>query len=78
MGVVPVIAARDLGELAHLARRQLAIGNRDPQHRGVALDVESVLQAQRTELILGQASGEISAELVTVLADPLCDQLVVD
>ena len=54
VAVAAVVVARDVREHAQLARRQQAVRNRDAQHRRVPLDVQAVLQAQRTELVLGQ------------------------
>ena len=54
MAVAAVILLGDLGELAHLPRRQRAIGNGDAQHIGVELQIEAVHQPQRPELVLGQ------------------------
>jgi hypothetical protein len=52
MPVATVIGLGDMGELAHLLRRQRAIGDGDAQHIGVKLQVEAVHQPQRPELIL--------------------------
>ena len=44
-----------MGDLAHLAAGQLAIGDGDAQHGRITLDVPAVLQAQRAELVFPRA-----------------------
>jgi hypothetical protein len=68
-------------QLAHLAAVQRAIGDRDPQHVGMKLQVEAVHQAQRLELVLSAAcarsagikSGSISRPklIASVVAEHL-------
>ena len=67
MAVVAIVFARDHGELAKLDRRQHAIGNRNPQHVGVKLQIEAVHQPQRFELIFGQLTGQPAGYLATEL-----------
>ena len=74
MAIAAIVAARDLGELAHLARVQDAIGHRDPQHIGVQLQIEAVHQPMRTELLLGQFAGKAARDLVAELLDPGGDE----
>ena len=74
MAVAAVVLARDLGELAHLARRQRAVGNGDAQHVGVELQIEAVHQPERPELVLGQFAGEAARDLVAELLDPRGDE----
>ena len=64
MAVAAIPFAPDHGELTQLARRQHAIGNGDAQHIGVELEIESVPQAQRTELVLGQRAGQAALDLI--------------
>ena len=52
-----VVGARDVGELAHLARGQRAVGDGDAQHVGVQLQIDAVHEAQRLELVLGQLAA---------------------
>ena len=54
MAVIPVIVARDDGQLAQLTAIQLAIGNGHAQHVGMQLQVDSILQAKRLELVFQQ------------------------
>ncbi len=53
-------------------------GNRDAQHRRVALDVQPVAQAQGLELVLGELAREEAARLVAELRDALVDDRLVD
>ena len=70
MAVAAIIAARDLGELAHLGGVQRAVGHGDPQHIGVELQVEAVHQPVRAELLFGQFAGEAARDLIAELLDP--------
>ncbi len=74
MPITPVVLARDLGELAHLARVQRAVGNSDAQHVGMKLQIEPVHQPVRPELLLGQVAGETPGDLVAELLDPGGDE----
>ena len=74
MAVAAIVIARDLGELAHLARVEHAIGNGDAQHIGVELQVEAVHQAMRAELLLGQFAAEAARDLVAELLDARGDE----
>ena len=78
VAVAAVVRARDVRERAQLARGEQAVGNRDAQHRRMALDVEAVLQAQRPELVLGQLAGEEAARLVAELRDPFVHHPLID
>ena len=73
-----VIFARDMGQLAHLARRQGAIGHRDAQHIGVQLQIEAVHQPQRLELVFGQFAGQAARHLAAELRHPLGHELGVE
>ena len=64
MAVSPVIGARDMGQLAHLARIERAIGDGDAQHVGVELEIEPVLQPQGLELVVRHLAGDAAAGLV--------------
>ncbi len=52
--IAAIVDPRDMGELAHLAGVERAIGDRHPQHVGVQLEIEPVLQPKRLELVVGQ------------------------
>ncbi len=77
VGVALVVVAGDLRQLAQLARGEQAIGNGDAQHRGIALDIETVLQAQRAELLTGQFTRQVTAGLVAELLDAVLDDPLV-
>ena len=77
VAVAAVVGAGDVGEHAHLFRRQQAIRHGDAQHVGVTLHVQAVLQAQRQELGLGQLVAEAAPYLVAVLGDALAYDEVV-
>jgi len=66
-GVLVVELARDARQLSQLARRQLAVGHGDAQHRRVALHVPAVLQSQRAEVVVGQLAGQVALQLVAEL-----------
>ena len=66
-----------MGELAKLRRRQHAVGNGDPKHVGVELDVKPVHQPQGLELVLGDLAGHPPGDLVAELLDPFVDQPLV-
>ena len=69
--VAAVVLARNQSQRAQLLRRQQSVGNRDPQHRRMALDVPAVLQPQRAELVVAQLAGEVALQLVAVLGRAL-------
>src|SRR6267143_5700699 len=71
MPVGTVVLARDVGELSQLSRRKQPVGNRDAQHRRVALDVKAVTQPQRAEIVLAQLAGEEAPRLVAELLHAL-------
>ncbi len=77
VAVAAVVLARDVGELAQLARRQRAVGDGDAQHVGVELQVEPVGEAQRLELLFGELARDAPAHLVAELLDALGDQRAV-
>src|SRR3546814_8887066 len=69
-----VVADRDRREPAQLARRQRAVGDGDPQHVGVQLQVHAVGQAQRLELVFGQLAVDPAGDLLAELRDALGDR----
>src|SRR5205085_4310459 len=72
-----VVAARDVGELSQLARGEESIGDRDAQHRSVALDVQPVAQPQRAELVLRELPGEMAPHLVAEFRDSPIDERLI-
>ncbi len=73
MGVALVVVASDLRQLAHLFGVQQAIGYGDAQHGRIALDIETVLQAQRAVFLTAELSGQEAAGLVAKLGDTFFD-----
>lgn len=67
--VAAVILARDMGEHAHLAARQGAIGNGDAQHIGVKLQIDAVHQAQRLEGVFRKLAAQTALDLIAELFD---------
>ena len=75
VAIAAVILARDLAQLAQLATGQLTIGNRDPQHIGVQLEIDPVLQSQRLELVLEDIARQSAGHLSAKLLDPVAHDL---
>ena len=78
MAVAAVVAARDMRQHAHLLGRQRAVGNGDPQHIGVQLQIDAVHQPQRLEFVLGQFAGQAAANLIAEFSDALIDERLVE
>src|SRR5471032_102396 len=78
MRVTLVVGACYVGKPSQLCRRNQAIRDRHAQHRRVALDVETVLQPQRAEVVLRQFAGKVTARLVAELAYALVYDALVD
>src|SRR3984885_14150072 len=74
MAVAAVVIPRDLGELAHLARVEHAIGDGDAQHIGVKLQVEAVHQPMGAKLLFGQFAAEPALDLIPKLLDTRSDE----
>ena len=72
-----VIGSADLGNLADLAAGHHSVGNRNPQHGRQALDIESVLQAQRKECLIADLSVEIASGLISILFNSLIDKFLI-
>ena len=70
MAIALVVTARDMRELAQLARAQRAVGNGDAQHVGVKLQVETVHQPQWLELVFRQFAAQAPLDLITELLHP--------
>ncbi len=78
MPVASIVFAADACQGPELPGRQQAIGNRDPQHRRVLLDVQTVLQPERPEIVLRELAGEIPPRLIAKLRDTLVDEALVE
>ena len=70
--LIPLVC--DERELTHLATVQGAIRNCNAQHVGVQLQIQTVHQAQRLELILGQRSVDATLDLIAKLGVAGCDE----
>ncbi len=77
VSVAPVVDARHVRKLAKLLRRQRSVGDRDPEHIGVKLQVDAIHEAQRFELILGQLTGKPPRDLIAKLRRPFRDECAV-
>lgn len=78
MAVAAVVLPRDGGEHAQLVAAQVAVGNRDAVHVRVALQVQAVLQTQRTEFLFAQFARQTATDLVGILRDTFVDDALVD
>ena len=77
MAIALVPAISDHGELAHLPAVQRAIGDRDPEHVGVKLQIEPVLEAKRLELVLGQRPRKAAFHLASKTRDAVAYEDVI-
>ena len=73
VGIALVVVTGNLGHHSHLARSQLAVRHRNPQHRREALDVKPILQAQGAEFFFAQLACQIASGLITELLDAVLD-----
>ncbi len=73
-----VVGAGDVAELAQLPRGQRAIGDGDPQHVGVQLQIQAVHQPDAFELVLGELAGEPARALLAELRDAVGQHFLVD
>ena len=71
VGIATIIFACNRGQHAHLPRRNQAVRNRHPEHRRMLLYIQTILQTQRAEFVLGQIASQKSFRLVTKLRDAL-------
>jgi hypothetical protein len=77
VAVALVVAARDVGQLAQLPGRERAVGHGDAQHVGMQLQIESVHQAQRLELVFAELAGDAAVHLIAELLDAFVDQRLI-
>ena len=71
VAVALVILAGDRGKLAKLGRAEVAVRDRNAQHRRLALNVEAVLEAQRAVFVFAQFASEITVRLIAELGNAL-------
>ena len=76
--VTLVVGTRDVRQSAQLSRIEQAVGRGNPQHRRLLLDVQAVLQAQRTVFVLAQFTCQIAGSLVAELRDALIHDPLVE
>ncbi|MPM75405.1 hypothetical protein SDC9_122398 [bioreactor metagenome] len=77
-GVGLIVFTRHLGQHAQLGARQFAIRHGHAQHRGVALDIPAVLQAQGLELVVRELAVLEAFQLIAVLLGTQVDELFVE
>src|ERR1700720_4805148 len=78
MAVALVVAPRDERELAQLPWRQGAIGDGDPKHIGMQLQINAIHQAKRPELFLVQFPRESARDLIAKLLHARGDKVFVE
>ena len=78
VAVAAVVFPRDEGEHPQLLRVQRPVGDRNPQHVGVELEIDAVHQPERLELVLGQFAGNAPLDLIAELRHPLGHKLLVE
>ncbi|MCY1555481.1 hypothetical protein D9M68_921510 [compost metagenome] len=71
MTIAAVVVPGDLRQGAHLVCGQRAVGDGDPQHVGVLLHIQSVLQTQRKKFLLAQLAGHPTLHLIAELRHTL-------
>ena len=77
MAIATIIFAGDVGKHPHLFGRQQAIRHRHPQHVRMTLQIEPVLQTQRTEFVFGQFVRDSAFYLTAKLGNPFLDDLMI-
>ena len=77
MAIALVILAGDAAEHAQLGTVHRAIGNGDAEHVGVQLQIDAIHQAQRLELVFGQAAINAALHLVAEFGNSFAHHLVV-
>ena len=78
MAVAAVIPPGDPRQGAHLVGTQQAIGNGDPQHVGMELQVKAVAKPERLELILGKLARNPPGDLAAKLRGAFANQRFIE
>ena len=74
VAVAAIVTPGDGAQHAQLRRGQQSVGDRDPQHGRVGLNVQAVAQAQVFEFVVAEFAGEEAPRLVAKLRDALIDE----
>ena len=74
MPIAAIIASRHMGKHAQLRGRKRAVGDGDPQHIGMQLQIDAVHQPQRLEFLFAQLAAETTLHLVAEVAHALGDK----
>ncbi|RMU71751.1 hypothetical protein ALP24_05638 [Pseudomonas syringae pv. aptata] len=72
-----IVVARNFRHHARLARGQLTVGYGDAQHWREALNIKTVLQAQRSKLFFAQFPAQVASGLIPELLDAVLDDLLI-
>ena len=75
VAVPAVVAGGDGGEHPELPRGQDPVGDRDPQHGCMALDVEPVHETKGLERFLVELSGEVASRLLAKVGHSFLHEL---
>ena len=67
MAVAPIPTVSDVCQHAHLITRERSVGNRDPQHVGMKLQINPIHESERFELILCQGTRQTTIQLLSKL-----------
>ena len=78
MAVAAVVAPRHMRQPPQLLRRQRAVGDRHPEHIGVQLQIDAVLQPQHLEFVLGEFAGQPALHLIAKFLNAFVDQRAVE
>lgn len=73
-----VVLFGNVGQGAHLAGIKRAVGNSNPQHVAVQLQVKSVHEAERLELFFCELADQPPLRLPAELLDPLVDKGLIE
>ncbi len=78
VAVALVVGARHMRQPAQLDAVQRSIGDGDPQHVGVQLQVQAVHQADHLELVFGDLARQTPPRLFAELGGPVGQHFLVD
>ena len=78
MAIAAIVAPRDMRQPPQLLRRQRSVGNRHPEHIGVQLQIDAVLQPQHLEFVLGEFAGQPALHLIAKFRNAFVDERAVE